>query len=57
VIQNPPSYAVLSLFNNVDVTGLQITRNNAGPLAGNTPPTKVLPVTSLRHVREDIKNA
>ena len=57
VIQNPPNYAVLSLFNNVDVTGLQITRNNAGPLAGNTPPTKVLPTTSLRHVREDITNA
>lgn len=57
VIQNPPNYAVLSLFNNVDVTGLQITRNNAGPLAGTTPPTKILPATSLRHVREDITNA
>src|SRR6185436_1212665 len=57
VIQNPPNYAVLSLFNNVDVTNLQITTNNAGPLAGTTPPTKVLPVTSLRHVREDITNA
>ena len=57
VIQNPPNYAVLSLFNNVDVTNLQITTNNAGPLAGTTPPTKVLPATSLRHVREDIVNA
>jgi hypothetical protein len=57
VIQNPPNYAVLSLFNNVDVTNLQITTNNAGPLAGNSPPTKVLPATSLRHVREDIVNA
>jgi len=57
VIQNPPNYAVLSLFNNVDVTNLQITNNNAGPLAGNTPPTKVLPGTSLRHVRQDIVNA
>lgn len=57
VIQNPPNYAVLSLFNNVDVTNLQITTNNAGPLAGNTPPSKTLPVTSLRHVREDIVNA
>jgi hypothetical protein len=57
VIQNPPNYAVLSLFNNVDVTNLQITTNNAGPLAGTTPPTKVLPITSLRHVREDIVNA
>lgn len=57
VIQNPPNYAVLSLFNNADVVNLQITTNNAGPLAGTTPPTKVLPVTSLRHVREDIVNA
>ena len=57
VIQNPPNYAVLSLFNNADVTNLQITTNNAGPLAGTTPPTKLLPVTSLRHVREDIVNA
>src|SRR6185295_5561167 len=45
VIQNPPNYAVLSLFNNVDVTNLQITPNNAGPLAGTTPPTKLLPAT------------
>lgn len=57
VIQNPPSYAVLSLINNVDVTNLQITTNNAGPLAGTSPPTKLLPATSLRHVREDIVNA
>ena len=57
VIQNPPNYAVMSLFNNVDVTNLQITTDNAGPLAGTTPPTKVLPATSLRHVRQDIVNA
>lgn len=57
LIQNPPSYAVLSLFNGADVTNLQITTNNAGPLAGNTPPTKLLPATSLRHVRQDITNA
>ncbi len=57
VIQNPPSYAVLSLINNVDVPNLQITTNNAGPLAGTSPPTKLLPATSLRHVREDIVNA
>jgi Carboxypeptidase regulatory-like domain/TonB dependent receptor-like, beta-barrel/TonB-dependent Receptor Plug Domain len=57
VIQNPPAYAVMSLFNNVDVPNLPITTNNAGPLAGTTPPTKVLPVTSLRHVRQDVVNA
>ena len=32
VIQNPPNYAVLSLFNNADVINLQITTDNAGPL-------------------------
>lgn len=57
VIQNPPNYAVMSLFNNVDVTNLQVTTDNAGPLAGTSPPTKILPATSLRHVREDIVNA
>lgn len=57
VIQNPPSYLVLSLLNNVDVPNLQITTNNAGPLAGTTPPTKTIPVGSLRYVREDIRNA
>lgn len=60
VIQNPPAYAVLSLFNGTgagQVPNLQITPNNAGPLAGTTPPSKVLPPTSLRHVREDIVNA
>lgn len=57
VIQNPPAYAVLSLFNNVDVPNLRITTDNAGPLGGTTPPTKVLPVTSLRHVRQDVVNA
>ncbi|HSS22417.1 MAG TPA: TonB-dependent receptor [Pyrinomonadaceae bacterium] len=57
LIQNPPAYAVLSLFNNVDVPNLQVTTNNAGPLAGNSPPTKILPATSLRHVNENIVNA
>jgi hypothetical protein len=56
VIQNPPSYAVISL-NPSDVGGsLPISLNNAGPLAGNVG-TKVLPATSLRYVREDIVNA
>lgn len=57
LIQNPPAYAVLSLFNNVDVPNLRITTNNAGPLAGNSPPTKILPATSLRHVNQNITNA
>ncbi|HYK19363.1 MAG TPA: TonB-dependent receptor, partial [Pyrinomonadaceae bacterium] len=57
LIQNPPAYLVLSLFNNVDVPNLQITTANLGPLAGTTPPTKQIPVGSLRYVREDIVNA
>lgn len=56
VIQNPPAYAVLSVFP-ADVGGvIPISVSNAGPLAGNVG-SRVLPRTSLRHVREDIVNA
>ena len=57
VIQNPPNYLVLSLQKGVDIAALPITTSNFGPLAGTTPPTKVIPRGSLRHVREDIVNA
>jgi hypothetical protein len=57
VIQNPPNYLVLSLQKGVDIAALPITTNNFGPLSGTTPPTKTIPVGSLRHVREDIVNA
>lgn len=57
VIQNPPNYLVLSLQKGVDIATLPITSSNFGPLAGNTPPTKVIPKGSLRHVRQDIVNA
>ena len=56
VIQNPPNYAVISLVAGVDVPSIPITTSNAGLLAG-TSGTKVLPATSLRYVREDIRNA
>lgn len=56
VIQNPPNYAVVSIFAS-DVGGsLPITASNTGPLAG-AGGSIVLPRTSLRHVREDIVNA
>jgi outer membrane receptor protein involved in Fe transport len=55
VIQNPPNYAVVSITAPGDVPVIAITANNAGPLVGTG--TKVLPRTSLRHVREDIVNA
>lgn len=56
VIQNPPNYAVIALLP-ADVGGvIKITPNNAGPLAGSSG-TKVLPSTSTRWVRPDIKNA
>ncbi len=57
VIQNPPNYLVLSLQKGVDVPTLPITSSNFGPLSGNTPPTKLIPRGSLRHVRQDITNA
>ena len=56
VIQNPPSYAVISLTAGTDIPTIPITLNNAGPLAGSGI-SRVLPGSSLRHVREDIRNA
>jgi hypothetical protein len=56
VIQNPPNYAVLALLAGRDVPSIAITPNNFGPLSGNTG-TVPLPITSLRHVRQDIVNA
>ena len=56
VIQNPPNYAVVSLTAPGDVATLPITLDNSGPLAGSSG-TKVLPITSLRDVRQDIPTA
>ena len=56
VIQNPPFYAVLSAFSSDFGGNLPIPTNSFGPLAGANG-TSVLPRTSLRHVRQDIKNA
>jgi hypothetical protein len=56
VIQNPPNYAVLALLAGRDVPSIPITTSNFGPLSapsGSAP----IPRTSLRHVREDIRNA
>src|ERR1044072_5019491 len=57
VIQNPHNHLVLSLTAPGYIPLLPITTSNFGPLSGNTPPTKVIPKGSLRHVREDIVNA
>ena len=56
VIQNPPYYATLSVFSTDFGGNLPIPTNSFGPLAG-TSGTRILPRTSLRHVREDIVNA
>ena len=56
VIQNPPNYAVASITAGVEVPGIPISRNNAGPLAGSGTTIR-LPTTSLRNVRQDIRNA
>ncbi len=57
VIQNPPNYAVVSLLavKGGDITPgqLPVTLSNAGPLAGSGI-TKVLPVSSLRYLRQDL---
>lgn len=56
VIQNPPAQTVVALTAGVDVPTLDISRDNAGPLAGSGTTIR-LPGSSLRHVREDIVNA
>jgi hypothetical protein len=55
VIQNPPNYATVSIIAGSDVPSIPITTNNAGPLAGTG--SKTLPVSSLRHVNQNIVNA
>lgn len=55
VIQNPTAYAVVSITP-ADVGGpISITKNNAGPLAGNSG-SVILPRTSLRAVDPNIVN-
>ena len=56
VIQNPPNYAVINLTAGTDVPTIPITLDNAGPLAGGGTMIR-LPGSSLRHVREDIRNS
>lgn len=56
VIQNPPNYAVISVLAPTDFPVIPISVSNYGILAGSSG-TRVLPLTSLRHVREDIKTA
>ncbi len=57
VIQNPPNQAVVAV--NAGDPGfptIPLSANNLGPLAGSGQ-TLLVPTTSLRHVREDIRNA
>jgi hypothetical protein len=56
VIQNPPNYAVVAITAGNEVPSIALSPNNAGPLAGSGT-TFRLPGTSLRHVRQDIRNA
>src|SRR5204863_7435570 len=57
VIQNPPSYTVLSIISQRDITGFTpVTLSNSGPLAGSSG-SKIIPAASLRFVRNDIVNA
>ncbi len=56
VIQNPPAYAVVALVAGVDVPTMNISSDNAGPLAGSGT-TVLLPGSSARHVDQNIVNA
>jgi outer membrane receptor protein involved in Fe transport len=55
VIQNPPNYAVVSLFAPTDVPTLPIFRTVEGPLSGTG--TALIPSTSTRNVDPDIVNS
>ncbi|HEX8293175.1 MAG TPA: TonB-dependent receptor, partial [Pyrinomonadaceae bacterium] len=58
VIQNPPSQAVISLTAGTTpgFATIPLSLDNLGPVAGGGQTIRV-PETSLRHVREDIRNA
>jgi hypothetical protein len=58
VIQNPPNQAVISITAGATpgFPVLALSANNLGPVAGSGQTIRV-PETSLRHVREDIRNA
>ena len=56
VIQNPPNYAVISVFAPDDFATIPIPVDNAGPLAGSGV-SRILPPTSLRNLRPDLKTA
>ena len=58
VIQNPPNQAVISITagGTPGFATIPLSLNNLGPVAGSGQ-TITLPETSLRHVREDVRNA
>ncbi len=56
VIQNPPNYAVLSLFAGTDLPTIPVSAANAGPLAGSSG-SKALGKVSLRAVNPNIETA
>jgi hypothetical protein len=56
IIQNPPNYAVLSLFAGTDLPTIPVSVANAGPLAGSSG-SKALGAVSLRAVDPNLKTA
>ena len=54
-IQNPPSYAVVSLIAGSDVPSMPVYTDNAGPLAGTG--TKALPAVSQRAINQNMATA
>lgn len=57
VLFNPPNYAVVTLTP-ADIGGpLKVTPDNSGPFAGNPGTEKQIPLSSLRHVDQDIETA
>ncbi len=56
VIQNPPNYQTVQIFNNTDGTPIQISPANFGPFSGTSGTVK-LPRASLRNVDYNIRQA
>ena len=57
VIQNPPNQAVVSITaGSAGFPTIPLSGNNLGPVAGSGQTIRI-PETSLRHVREDVRNA
>ena len=57
VLFNPPNYAVVTLTPADIGAAIKVTPDNSGPFAGNPGTQKQIPLSSLRHVDQNIETA